>query len=79
MHEVRHESDDCADADELCRTPAAQPVSACEVFRRVLTERPGPRRIVQLTGRFAIEAVKGSDSELSRFMSAEVIGRGHVL
>ncbi|MDG4861329.1 helix-turn-helix transcriptional regulator, partial [Streptomyces sp. T-3] len=47
--------------------------------RRVLTERPGPRRIVQLTGRFAIEAVKGSDSELSRFMSAEVIGRGHVL
>ncbi|WP_327351221.1 helix-turn-helix transcriptional regulator [Streptomyces sp. NBC_01304] len=79
MHESHQDSDVCADADELCRTSAAQPVTACEAFRRVLAERPGPRRIVQLTGRFATEAVNGSDSELARFMSAEVIGRGHVL
>lgn len=53
------------------------PSDACQVLRETLDRIPHPQRSVQLTGRFAVEAVEDPESECSGFVSEEVLGRGH--
>ncbi|WP_405591306.1 response regulator transcription factor [Streptomyces sp. NBC_01190] len=55
------------------------PGAVCEVLQRALIQLPAPRRSVQLTGRFAAEAVNRPASDLSAFMRTEILGRGHGL
>ncbi|MEV0221754.1 LuxR C-terminal-related transcriptional regulator [Streptomyces sp. NPDC050704] len=50
-----------------------------EILRQTLVELPPSHRSVRLTGRFATETVTRPDSDLSRFVRTEVLGRGHGL
>ncbi len=49
------------------------------MLRETLAQLPPTQRGVQLTGRFALEAVEHPESDFSAFLSDEVLQRGHSL